>query len=73
MTAKDSNMVDTNPESSISISTSNSMMSKSPTSVHTIPAEMLKQEFPDAKAIRSSNTTNNFLNVLPTGLYNVHA
>lgn len=68
MTVKDSNMIDVNPESSISISNSNSMLS--PSSLHTIGPEMGLQEFADNKTVKNVNTTNNQLTVHPTGLRN---
>lgn len=41
---KKCNMIDTNPESSISESNSNSMISKTPTSVHTLAGDGVKDD-----------------------------
>lgn len=50
--SKKCDMIDTNPESSLSESNSNSMISKTPTSEQTIAGDMLKEDLADTNAMK---------------------
>lgn len=63
--AKKCNMIDVNPESSLSASNSNSMISKTPTSVHTLAGDLPKDEFIDTNQAIDMEKVNNCLSVVP--------
>lgn len=66
---KKCNMIDTNPESSISESNSNSMISKTPTSVHTLAGDGVKDDLTG-----DLDRTSNCLTLRPcSGTCNYHA
>lgn len=60
-------MIDTNPESSLSGSNSNSMISKTPTSVHTLAGDIPKEGATDAITTKETDKTNNL--TIPAGYY----
>lgn len=58
-------MIDTNPESSFSESNSNSMLSKTPTSVHTLAGDLPKQDSIQANQSRDADETMNCTSLQP--------
>lgn len=62
---KKCNMVDVNPESSISGSNSNSMISKTPTSSHTLAGDLQKDEHLDPNRINETEKTGSCLTIPP--------
>lgn len=62
--AKKCNMIDTNPESSFSESNSNSMLSKTPTSVHTLAGDV-----PKADSIDTNHHMDKMSLSIPPGCY----
>lgn len=64
-------MIDTNPESSLSESNSNSMISKTPTSVHTLAGDMPKETIYDVNATKETEKTNNL--TVPAGYFFKHS
>lgn len=62
--AKKCNMIDTNPESSISESNSNSMLSKTPTSLHTLAGDV-----PKADSIDTNHHRDKMSLSIPPGCY----
>lgn len=65
--AKKCNMIDTNPESSFSESNSNSIISKTPTSVHTLAGELPKDDSIDANQTKDADKTISCLSI-PRGM-----
>lgn len=62
---KKCNMIDTNPESSLSESNSNSMISKTPTSTHTLAGDMPKEDSLDTNAMKETDKASNL--TIPPG------
>lgn len=58
-------MIDTNPESSLSGSNSNSMISKTPTSTHTLAGDVPKEDSLDTNALKETDKTSNL--TIPPG------
>lgn len=67
---KKCNMIDVNAESSLSASNSNSMISKTPTSVHTLAGDLPKDEFVDTNQAIDLEKVNSNLTAVPGGEYN---
>lgn len=63
-------MVDVNPESSFSASNSNSMISKTPTSVHTLAGDLPKDELIDTNQAIDIEQVSSCLAVVPGCEYN---
>ncbi|XP_031617053.1 uncharacterized protein KIAA0513 [Contarinia nasturtii] len=64
---KKCNMIDTNPESSLSESNSNSMISKTPTSVHTLAGDLPKEDSIDVNQTKDADKTISCLSI-PRGM-----
>lgn len=58
-------MIDVNPESSISGSNSNSMISKTPTSSHALAGDLQKDELIDTNRINQTEKTSSCLTIPP--------